>query len=278
MSKKYSPVRLRNPNTKNHTVRLLSGQKLHLVFDGEKFLEYKLDLKSSFLVIEEITEISNGWMAFVSQESVPNFDENTLFLGEIDLYSDKNEIDASLCILSQNQNNDFLRIINPVSQSCVLEPNQVLDVVFQSDDLSKKFYPIVAGSDLELELIQHLVRTPRVPLSNAACVENFFRFRFTSESIHYISEQPYAKYNAGMIQFATNKNDAHELKVVCSWRGKPSVYKALLLPKIPNCDLGQVRKCKRQMMQSNVVVKNVDSDSLEDGCNVLLSKSNRGFL
>lgn len=278
MSKKYSPVRLRNPNAKDHTVRLLSGQKLQLVFDEKRFLEYKLDLKSSFLIVEEITEISNGWMASVSQEAVPNFDENTLYLGEINLYSDKNEVDASLCILSQHHNNDFLRVINPVNQTCVLEPNQVLDVVFQTNDASKKFFPIITGSDLKLELIQHLIRAPRVPLSDNVCIENFFRFRFTSESIQYICEQPYAKYNGGIVQFVNQKNDAHELKVVCSWRGKPSVYKALLLPKIPICDICQIRKNKRQMMQSNVVIKKVDSDSLEDGCNVLLSKSNRGFL
>jgi len=272
MSKKYSPVKVINPKSKDYTVRLLSGQKLNLVFDEQEFLDYKLDIKSSFLGVEEVCEIPNGWMAVIAQETVPQYDENTLFLGEVKLYDSSNQINASLCVFSKHENNDFLCVYNPKDQSCVLEPNQVLDVIFQSNNINRmQAYP--SGGDMGLEMIQYSVRTPRKLVKNNFLVEHFFRFRFTAQTIQYLTEQPYGKYEGGNIQFLSHSSDVNVLKVVCAWRGKNSIYKALLLPRLPVVDFQSAyKKVKKQAMKSDVTLQKIDCSDLEHGCNVILAK------
>lgn len=272
MSKKYSPVKIVNPKSKDHTVRLLAGQKLNLVFDQKEFIDYKLDIKSSFLNVEEVSEIPNGWMAVIAQETVPQNDDNTLFLGEVKLYGSTNQINASLCVLSKHQNNDFLCVYNPKDQTCVLEPNQVLDVIFQTKDFSK-VQAYLSVADLGLELLQYSLRSPRKPGKDKLLVEHFFRFRFTAESIQHLSEQPYGKYQGGSIKFLCPNSDISVLKIVCAWKGKNSIYKALLLPRLPVCDVHPFyRKTKKQALQSDVTVRKIIGSDLESGCNVVLAK------
>ena len=84
MQKTYSPVRIKNPSQKHSLVRLLSGQKLNVIFDKEEFQDYRLDIAGHYLAVAEVSQITTGWMATIIQESEKiDFDENTLFLGAI---------------------------------------------------------------------------------------------------------------------------------------------------------------------------------------------------
>jgi len=272
MQKTYSPVRIKNPSQKHSLVRLLSGQKLNVIFDKEEFQDYRLDIAGHYLAVAEVSQITTGWMATIIQESEKiDFDENTLFLGAINLYNGKDIHSASLCVVSQSTNDDILRIINPLHISCNLEPNQIMDVVFYTNDHNMRWSSFSSGLNLCVEQLQYVVRQPKI--YSGFFYEHFFRFRYNSTSIQYVSEQPYGKYDGGHILFANSKSEKSMIKLTCAWRGKGSVYKALLVPKLPPlCSLNVYRKQKKQAIQCDVQFKIIEDDNLETGCNVLISR------
>jgi hypothetical protein len=270
MHKNYSPVRIKNPTNKNCVVRLLTDQKLHVIFDKKEFLEYRLDISGSYLSVDDISEIANGWMATVSQNSKFTFFDNTVLLGSVNIYDNQNVLTSSLCVLSKNDNDDYLRIINPDNINCNLEPNQILDVVFYTDERLQRWSAFPAGKNLCLELIQHTVRTSRE--SSCGAFEHLFRFRFNSRSVEFISEQPFGKYEGGQVYFLNNKNEKSTIKITCSWRGKSSIYKALLLPRMPVGNSVVAIKKKKQFLKSDVILKKMVSTEIDFGCNVLMSR------
>jgi hypothetical protein len=272
MQKNYSPVRIKNPSQKHSLVRLLSGQKLSVIFDKEEFQDYKLDIAGNYLSVLEVNQINNGWMATIVQETDKiDFDENTLLLGTINLFNSKDICSASLCVVSQNANDDILRIINPMHINCNLEPSQIMDVVFYTNDHNLRWAAYPSGINLCLEQLQYVVRQPKI--YSGFFYEHFFRFRYNSQSIQYVSEQPFGKYDGGHILFTNSKSERSMLKLTCAWRGKGSVYKALLVPKIPPiCSTSNFKKFKKQVIQSHVKLSIIETDSLEAGCNVLISR------
>jgi hypothetical protein len=273
MQKNYSPVRIKNPTNKNCMIKLLTGQKLNVIFDKDEFQDYKLDITGNLLSVDEVSEIQNGWMATIVQETEKiDFTENTLFLGAINLFNSTHVHSASLCVVTNNDNDDALRIINPANNCCNLEPNQVLDVVFHTNDFNLKWVAYPSGVNLCIEQIQYVVKPPKKYTDHL--YEHFFRFRYNSHSIKYISEQPFGKYEGGHIFFTSSRNEKVIIKLTCSWRGKDSVYKALLMPKIPPpcSNFNLFRKFKKQAMQSDVKLIRIDDDNLEMGCNIVVSR------
>lgn len=273
MQKDYSPVRIKNPVHKHVLIRLLLGQKLNVIFDKEEFQDYKLDIVGQFLVVHDVQEIGKGWMATIAQETEKiDFTDNTLFLGGVNLFNSNHINSASLCVVSQNDNDDILRIVNPSTISCNLEANQLLDVVFHSNDFNLRWQAYPSGMNLCVEQLQYLVRQPKI--YSGYLYEHFFRFRFNSTSVQYISEQPYGKYDGGHIMFTSNKNDKSIIKLTCSWRNKNSPYKALLVPKMPAvCNNSSIfKRFKKQAMHAKVEINKIDDQSLENGCNVVVSR------
>lgn len=276
MTKNYCPVRIKNPNSKDSIVRLLDKQKIHIIFDKFEFNDYKINLSGQYLEIDEVNEIENGWMVSVLQKHL-NYHDSTLFLGGIQFFDENDEQKASLCVISSNSNNDYIRVMNPQNETCTISPNQVLDVVMHSetgDMWSAQTY----GKDICLELIQHFIRGIKSFCSegceNKIVFEHFFRFRLDRKSIEYLSKQPYAKHDGGQIVLLNSKNERSAIKVVCVWRGKSSIYKALLLPRIPivtnqNVFKKPIKKC----MMASVKIHKMNS-TLEENCNILLAKVN----
>lgn len=277
MQKKYCPIRIKNPNSKSSLVRLLSGQKMHIIFDDKSFQDYKLDLSGQFLFVEETTETNDGWMVSVAQKTeIINYFDSTLYLGGVNLFDGKNQNKSSFCVVSNNENNDFLRIINPRNTTCSMSADQVLDVVFYGS-MNERWNAYPSGKDICVEMLQHYIRGSKNSCSEFCTekptVEHFFRFRFDRKSINYLSDLPYAKHDGGHILFVNSNNERSILKITCSWRGKNSIYKALLLPRIPFANNSIInRKQPKQCLSSSVVIKKIESEFLESGCNVLLSK------
>lgn len=272
MQKEYSPVRIKNPNQKHVLIRLLLGQKLNVIFDKQELQDNKIDIVGKYLVVDDVQEINSGWMATISQEIEKiNFTDNTLFLGVVNIYNSNHIHDASLCVVSQNDNDDYLRVIDPVTDSCNLEANQMLDVVFHSNDLNLRWQAFPCGMNLCLEQLQYVIKQPRIYCGYA--YEHFFRFRYNISSIRYISEQPYGKYDGGHILFTSNRQDKSMLKLTCTWRNKNSPYRALLMPKIPvSCSTNIFKKFKKQVMHSEVEITKIDDQSLDTGCTVVVSR------
>ena len=276
MKKNYCPVKIKNPSSKNSLVQLLSGQKMNIFFDGKDYQDYKIDISGTFLKVDEVSETSNGWMTSISQKKdIIKYNESALFLGGINFFDGNNENKSSLCVVSNHKNDDYLRVINPKNISCNLRPNQVLDVVVHSD-IAEKWQCFISCGDLHLELIQNSTRVERNicdgEFDSQPAFEYFFRFRFDQKSIEYLSELPFSKYDGGHIIFINSNNEKRIIKVYCSWRGKSSIYKALLLPKIPTTNINFLGKKPKKCFHSVVVVSIIKSEELEFGCNVLFSK------
>lgn len=275
MPKNYCPVRIKNPISKNSLVRLLANQKMHIVFSGQDFADYKMDVVGDYLAVEEVSEVHDGWMASIYQKTnLISYHDSSLLLGGINLFDTANSKTASLCVVTNNENNDFLRVINPVNSFCNLSPDQVLDVVFYGG-INENWAAYPSPKELCLELIQnsikptkHIMKDEKTPL-----MEYFFRFRFTQHSIEKLSHLPFAKMEAGSIVFVNSKQQRGVLRVTCCWRGKSSIYKALLLPRIPSHNFNFFGKKQNKMcLQSKVVFKKIESNSLDHGCTVLQSK------
>ena len=82
----YSPVKIRNPISKEHIVRLLNGQKLDLIFNKPQFEVCKLEIYSDFIQLDETLEDENFWCASFSQIHLLNELLNSnVFLGEINI-------------------------------------------------------------------------------------------------------------------------------------------------------------------------------------------------
>jgi len=276
MYKQYAPVKVKNPVKNNCLIRLLDGQNIDVVFDSQLFNEHRVHLVSDFLSIVSIREIANGWMASIEQnERVNEHKSSTLYLGNVNFYDKQNTKTASLCVVTNNENHDFLKIINPKNNICQIEPNQILEIVLFTDSATKRFSPLVVGSDLLLEQLQYCVKCPsdwKKQPKERVLFEHCFKFRYTSESIKILSEQSYGKYEGGSIAFFNAQIPEFQVHLVCNWRGKNSIFKALLFPKIPTCQVDIIKKSKKQIFETQVSLKKIKYNKLEDGCNVVLSK------
>ena len=272
MEKNYCPVRIKNPNTKDCLIRLLGGQKLLVAFVGKNFYEYKLELNSDYLAVEEMRKTPHGWEISIAQKTeLIHYHDSTLYLGNVIFYDDADECKASLCVVTQNDNNDYLRVIDPKNTSCNLSPNQVLDVVMHGT-FFERWQASCLGQNLQLELIQHFVRHSKTAAHDP--LEFFFRFRFDHNSINFLANLPFAKHSGGKITFINSKNERRNIDVTCCWRGKDSIYKALLLPKFANnshfpIDKNLKKTCKKAVVE----LQRIESEGLYDGCTVLLSKA-----
>lgn len=273
MQKKYAPVKLRNPSTKNALVRLLQGQQLNIVFDNPNFLEHKIDIAGSFLQVEEISEVRSGWAATITQK-VDLVQQNTLFLGEVNLYDSSNNKSASLCVVTQAENNDILQIVNPSTCNVSLDPGQVLEVNFWSKDFNNMWRAFPSAKDLELEFL-HPPQMRPYSRDGEPMVEQVFRFRLNKRSIEFLSGRSCGRYEAGHILFSNSQKNCI-LGVSCAWRAKGSIYKALLLPKVTTPlaipALKAFNRHSKSCRQAQVELVAFDFSELDYGCNIMISR------
>ena len=252
-------------------VRLLQDQKLQLLFNDVSFESTKIDVSGNFIMVEDVAAEEGGWVATISQNR-PIAVDNTLYLGNINIYDGANQRQGSLCVVSKNGNDDVLTVVNPKNNVCNMELNQVLDVVFQTDNHLDSYFAFPVGNDLCTEEIQHFskVSSPEGKI----CVEHMFRFRFNLTSVERLSEKPVGKYDGGQIVFLNSRNEKFTIRLVCSWRCRSSIYKALLLPRIPSSNaMSAFKKQKKQCMKTDITLVEIESTEIDSGCNVLLSKN-----
>lgn len=250
--------------------RLLEDQKLQIVFEKGKYSNHKIDVAGEFLMVEDVSQSEIGWTATIAQNR-PVESVNTLCLGCVNLYDGTNCRAGSVCVVSSSGNDDFITVMNPRQQICCLELNQVLDVVFRCALSHQRYTAFPVAGELCTEEIQHFTKPA---FSNGKqFVEHMFRFRFNSESVERYSEKPTGRYDGGQILFMSSSGEKHSLKLICSWRGRSSVYKALLLPKIPSSSAAQpLRRSKKQCMRTEIQLRRIPEAPLDDGCNVLMSR------
>jgi hypothetical protein len=132
MAKRYSPVRVKNPTSSQHLVKLRPGQDISLLFDKEvaggevnleivsDYLDCKLkenDNRHEFDVWQ--TSAIEGWSSYSS-----------IFLGEIwaEYQSNISKISVVLDCVNQEKE-DHVTIINPDCFDVRVKPHQILEFV-----------------------------------------------------------------------------------------------------------------------------------------------------
>lgn len=145
-------------------------------------------------------------------------------------------------------------------------------------ELDENLTAFPSGKDVRMELIQYFVKHNKIvndkTYEETVTTEHLFRFRFDHKSIDFLSCHPFMKHEGGEIFFLNKKNQSHNLKLFCAWRGKDSIYKALLLPRIPISNMNVLsKKPQKVCLKANIKLKRHDGDKLESGCNVLMSRA-----
>jgi len=283
---KYSPVQIRNPISRDHLVRLLPKQKLHLVFTKPEFRSCSVSIAGDFLKLDDIEQVKNGWVASISQSwDIKEIINTSLYLGEINVMSSDGLV-ASLCVVSDVANADCLRVVQPTINQFRIEPHQVLDVMFYSLEFGDQWVCTAGAGKLNMEQIDQCSRTfggfdaPISPSSNQWPVEeHYFRFRLDAPSIELIQSLPHGRYDGGNLSFFKTNGTLNRsnIQIVLNWRDKKTtVYKALLLPRNPQQGVLKVhyRQNKKTncAIQSTIVLKKIECDEIDAGCNVIFAK------
>lgn len=281
---KYAPVQIRNPLSKQHLVRLLPAQRLNLIFTKSEFQACRVNISGDFLRLDDIEQVRNGWIASISQcANLPPIDAN-LFLGEVHIF-DGNGVVSTLCVVTDSPNADYFRVIQPTNNNFRLEPHQVLDVLFYADSFDEIWDCRVSYGQLRLEQIDYFTRYPTsqglLPSSKWPVEEHYFRFRLEASSIELVQGLPQGHYDGGSLSFMKQNGNLQRstLRIVYNWREKKStVYKALLLPKNTGgnkpyyAHYKQQQRKPKQAMQSTIVLRKIECEEMELGCNVIFAK------
>jgi hypothetical protein len=275
---KYSPVQIRNPISREHLVRLLPKQKLQLVFTKPEFRSCSVNVSGDFLKLDDIEQVKNGWVASISQvRDIEGVINTSLYLGEINVMGSDELI--SLCVVSDVANAECLRVIQPTINQFRIEPHQVLDVLFYSLEWGDQWVCTTGAGQLNMEQIDQCSRTFGgfdAPINGQWPVEeHYFRFRLDASSIELIQSLPHGRYDGGNLSFFKTNGTLNRsnIQIVLNWRDKKTtVYKALLLPKNAQSGVKQHNKKPKCAMQSTIVLKNIEYDEMDAGCNVIFAK------
>ena len=281
-NEKYSPIQIRNPLSQQYLVRLLPAQRLDLVFTKPEFQACSVNISGDFLRLDDVEEVRNGWVASISQ--LVNYSplDTSLFLGEITVFDEKG-IASTLCVVNDSPKADYFRAIQPTNNNLRLEPHQVLDVLFYSEECGEEWDCSVGVGELQLEQIDYCSRYPSyiellTPYNKWPVEEHYFRFRLNARSIELVQTLPQGRYDGGSLYFSKINGNLQRstLRIVYNWREKKSpVYKALLLPKTRSgYKAHQYRQPKKpkEAMQSTVALRKIECEEMEAGCNVIFAR------
>lgn len=258
MAKKYSPVKVRNPVSDRHLVKLYPTQSLEVLlapwYDIADF-----NVNSSYVDVEDQVDLPTGHklIRFSQKFDLSDWsDVSNFFLGQIDLVGTNQ---SSLCALLASTNptkQNVVTICNPKSIDLKFEPNQIIEVVVFDTNLGVdarwdcQIKPSTEG--LQLELIGHDTFRPYMPivttspdeiycscsrvLDNYFCIQHHFWFRCDSTSIEMLSRHKEGLYLAGKIIFnghsyTKQASSQCDLTLRVNFKNKEDIYGALLCPK-----------------------------------------------
>jgi hypothetical protein len=255
----------------------LPKQKIYLFLTDTELQSCFVQVTGSFLQLDDITPTQNGWMASISQvwefENPPNY---SLFLGNVELLDNNNEIVSSLCVVFNTFETDYFRVIQPKNNKFRLESHQILDVVFYSFDWDDEWICTTDAGEFRLEAIDQRIRIvgkfsgTQIPSFNGhyPVQEYSYRFKLDTPSVELLQDLPKGRYDGGNVSFFKTNGDLQKanLQIVLNWReNKPLVYKTLLLPK-------KVQKPPKQAMYSVVALKKMICEEIDARCNVIFTK------
>lgn len=276
-SEKFFNIRIKNPLSKNHFVKLLHGQKITLIFNKPELQDCSISLSTDLLQIEEILPSHKGWSAVISQKNDFSSFESSVFLGDV-VISNKKEIVSSLAVATHSKN-DFYKIASPVNNKFRLEPHHVLDVIFYSFQRGECYNFNLTTGQLRLKNIDHSIRTVKY---DEICIladnsmqpiqEHSFKFTLDEQSLRTIQTLPKGKYDSGKISF--NKfSSVHEtvsISVTCNWRKKKFIAPKTFV--FPKNTIKHFMRMPKQAMKTNVTLKKLECE-LDVGCNICFAKN-----
>ena len=268
MTKKYSPVKVRNPVSSQHIVKLHPTQGFELVFAPWYDIS-DFDLRSEFLRIDDHIENNDGSQVIKFSQmfdlghwaNISNF-----VLGEVLLASNYNaNLCAVLCTDNPNKQ-DLITVCNPTGLDLKFEPNQIIEVVifdekvgiqalwdchiecgdlgFQVEQIGREIYRPYTLTPNNVDDVYHVC--PRV-MNTVCCTQQHFWFRCDSSTISNITNGGYGSFSGGRLIFSAHdfekrRHIHRELNLHISYKSPKQIHQALLCPKKQENGLIKLRK------------------------------------
>jgi hypothetical protein len=254
---KYNPVRVKDPSSDSHIVRIWPTQGFELV-TSSNLGHVEVEANSDLFRLKQTT--------FSEKQAVHCFEQNRdlniwsevsrTYLGDVTLIAEKIDRLVSLAvILEASDNKDMLTIINPTGPAVRLDPDTLLEVVLYGREGQERrwdyqFVPSSLG--LKYELAEQTILMPqqmRVGHAQRRCFDHitethlWFRYDWTSKmSLSTLTE---GTYPSGRLRFAVQGGPSslnREVNLLLQIKDKESKKKAKFSTKPIFPDMGSAKK------------------------------------
>jgi len=250
MLKEHAAVKVVNPITKNHLVRLAAGQKLNVSLSLPEYDEAEINLLSDFLTLEK-REDQEKAIGLLFRQNIPiNLTHLDLFLGE--LYITSGPIETSLCVLNESHyafDSSILSVVNPNGHTCRFEHYQSLNILFFNKNITH--YTVTYGNYSKL----------CEKSSQTSFGYQNFLFTLDEDTIKSLHELPRGRYDSGNILFKGQDNNEYKLSLIMNWKEKKPLSRRIVQPII--------NKRRNKVMCTNVSFKQLEGD-IDAGCKSIL--------
>ena len=128
MPKKYSPVKIKNPTSQQHLLKLRPGQDAILSFDFDIFGNFDFELASDYLTFE--FDGKNKYRIAQKEDINPWGDYSSMFLGEIwiDYKTAISRVSVVLDCINKEKS-DHITVVNPDCFDVRVQPHQVIEFI-----------------------------------------------------------------------------------------------------------------------------------------------------
>lgn len=289
--KRYFPVRIQDPTSHQHMIRVKPGQKINLSLSKVLFPDVNLEIISDHIKIESCqTGDINRVYVLSHDSSICQWSEySDFFIGEVLLECEKFISKLAIVMESTNPSKSiFLSVVNPNYFDLRLKPHNVIEVILYNtsfgsqDEWKTNWAPHVPNLGLEQIGSDHLclqswnhygvvddpsypyAKLPRVDVSNNNMTrQHHFWFRLGSR---FKDLNQFVKEFQGEIQFIGKLN----------FQGQEDRYKSSLRKETFGLDLYlDCRKPKSDLYLKTLSLKSKDDCSPYDFCSVNDNKKHK---
>ena len=211
------PIKVKNPTSMQHIVRIKSGQYVQLHLDENIFPNHEIRISPSdniFIGEQERSENYSTYLIFLNDNIKKWADYSSVYLGEI--WIDSKKESSRLLILMESSNDlksNFITTINPDYLDIRINPGDIIEVILfnvnseRSYNWDWSFNPktecnveFLGTSDLDLQICllnNHLIDCPellyasfpRIDIKkNTNLKQKHFWFRFDKKMLLMINE------------------------------------------------------------------------------------------
>lgn len=223
------PVKIKNPTSMQHLVRIRQGQSIHLQLDENLFPNHKIRIFSSnntylsdnLIILEQEQSFNYSNYSINLNKNIEIWSQySSVYLGEIWIDSQKEA--ARLLVVMESSSefkSNFITTINPDYADIRITPGDIMEVILFNIDFGDNYIwewqfnqetdcdvELLGTSDLNLQICQKnkatidcpelpYARFPRVEtIKDPTCYQKHFWFRFDKKMLSLVDEMTGVSY------------------------------------------------------------------------------------